>query len=579
MPKTLQAGLVVNNVAASYELKHMLGEGGMGKVFLAIQRSSKSRPERNGQEVAVKFLVLDPALRHVRSAKEREEKKQELMGRFWTEGRLGFMLDHPHIIPALDHGEDESGRCFLVSRYVEGVRPLSDLCIAAREQHEKENGPSSKVKDSLIPLGMLVTIAWQIASALVYMHENQVAHRDIKPENILFTGSTREDVFVYITDFGIAKDLSDTEPGIKHTQDGTMLGTLTNMAPEQLAPRKDAQGKVWGKGVFNDVYAFGTVLYELMTGQYYLHASEEDTPHLFGERVLREDPVPLSNRVENPDFGIEALIVRCLVKDPWLRPSMAEICVELDKLRRSPSRFPEKPIQVKPKNTRSVNPEAPTVASVPPPSIPRAAKLPSGLGPESSDHPGYRPTLVLSDGPYATSRRRTMFGMAAVAFMLAGGVGLWFKGRSDAALAPASSASSVPVASTPAIASQETKQETGARASNPAPSVAGAAPSIATARARKTASSPPSTGDEAKIYQHAVEAYQGNDCKRAEIMFRRLLEKPAYADLAKAILMRAECLVKLGRKDEAKPLLEAYLGYQGSGRSDLSSAAKSLLSP
>lgn len=574
---TLASKQVVHNVRASYELVSMLGEGGMGKVFLAIQVGDAEHPENIGRKVAIKFLELDLALSRVAPDK-RDDRHNELMARFISEGRIGFELSHPHIIPTYDYGEDEERRPFLVSKFIEGVRPLSALRDAARYDFEKRYGKTAKIQHSLVPWSMLVRIGAQVADALAYMHDKQIAHRDIKPENILFTGEGNE-VQIYIVDLGIAKNLDETSPDHKLTRDGSIVGTLTNMAPEQIFAKVDHEGKKWDKGTFNDVYAFGTVMYELLTGKFYVPMVETETEYAFLTRVVNDAPLSLSTWIEHPNQDLDLLIMQCLLKEPWLRPSMAEVRSRLQELCQQPSTYPEAVIKVgRGTISRSVHPDAPTVESVPPPAIPKAAKLPSRVEPPQEADERNRVTITSPEIDAKSSRHRMV--AAGVGLLLALGVGgaWWYQDQSPRptiglVMAPASASTQPPLVTIASAPSAQVEAVKSAR-SEPVASHAVSAHSVNLVSAK-----PPISGEAAKIYQNGLSAYASNDWRRAEIGMRLTLEREGYEDLAKAQLIRAECLIHLGRKPEAKTLLLKYLQYRGTSKQDLSQAAQNLVSP
>jgi serine/threonine-protein kinase len=234
-----------------YHLQRKLGEGGMGVVYLA-ERADFGNP------VAVKFLRdagLSPA-------------RQE---RFLSEQRLLAPLNHPSIARFYDAGTDQSGMPWFAMEYVEGV-PVTEYCRAR----------ASSVEERL-------RLFCAICEAVQYAHEHAVIHRDLKPSNIL----VKEDGSVRLLDFGIAKQISDFNDPVDHTQTGLRMMTPAYAAPEQL--RGEAVG------IFTDEYALGVILYELLTGEPPFDFDGR-TPGE-AERIIAEDE-PQKPSLMKPQLGL-----------------------------------------------------------------------------------------------------------------------------------------------------------------------------------------------------------------------------------------------------------------------------------
>jgi Tol biopolymer transport system component len=264
-----------------YEILAPLGAGGMGEVY----RAHDSRLKR---DVAIKVLpaalALDP----------------DRMVRFEREARLLASLDHPNI-GAIYGLEESTGTRSLVLALIDGPT-LADRIAA---------GP--------IPLEEAIPIAQQIAEALEYAHDRGVIHRDLKPANVKVTPAGA----VKVLDFGLAKALtgeSDTESGspassptmsptisMRETQMGMILGTAAYMAPEQ------AKGKTVDRRA--DIWAFGVVLFEMLTGK---HLFTGDTAAEIMASAIKEEP-KLDRLPASTPPAIRRLIERCLNKDPKQR--------------------------------------------------------------------------------------------------------------------------------------------------------------------------------------------------------------------------------------------------------------------
>ncbi len=210
-------GLGTDSVVGPYRLERMLGEGGMGQVWLA-QRNDGLYQRR----VALKLLrpgLADPNLRL----------------RFTRERQILARLEHPHIARLLDAGISGDGQPYLALEYVEG-EPITDWCRA----HD-------------VTVDARLRLFQQVCRALSHAHANLIVHRDLKPSNILVTplGEAR------LLDFGIAKLLDSPDAMIDRTRTGARAFTLHYAAPEQLR----------GEPVttMTDVYALGMVLFELLT--------------------------------------------------------------------------------------------------------------------------------------------------------------------------------------------------------------------------------------------------------------------------------------------------------------------------
>lgn len=220
--------------------------------------------------------------------------KERFSERFAGEARAVAALNHPNICTLYDVGPN-----YLVMEYVDG-HPLE--------------GP--------LPSEQALKYAVQICDALGAAHRRGVIHQDLKPGNILIAGST-----VKLLDFGVAKIRSVTPPGPDETQTleltppGTLVGTPQYMSPEQI------EGKPVDER--SDIWAFGTVLYEMLTGKPAFRGAS--IPAVIAA-VLREDPGPVSNGRTDVPAGFDPIVARCLEKDPSRRfGSMEEIRTALVK--------------------------------------------------------------------------------------------------------------------------------------------------------------------------------------------------------------------------------------------------------
>jgi serine/threonine-protein kinase len=298
-----------------YELQEFLG-GGMSHVYRAVDTVM-------GRTVAVKILT--------EAATQDEESK----ARFLVEARTAGNLHHENVIRIYDFGCDEQNRLFMVMEFVQG----EDLRGAIR------NGHTGDLKTKL-------KIALQIARALEFVHTAKIIHRDIKPENVHITTAG----VVKLMDFGIAKteDLSVTRPGF-------VLGTPFYMAPEQVKGDKITD--------LVDVYAFGILLFELLTSQKPIAG---DTVERIFYKILNEplDVAPLlAAGVPQPFVD---LVVACTAKEPADRPQdFGAIAATLERLREDI----DAPTQVLPPTSPAAPPERPARPARPAWLIPGIAVL------------------------------------------------------------------------------------------------------------------------------------------------------------------------------------------------------------
>jgi Tol biopolymer transport system component len=261
-----------------YEIVAPLGAGGMGEVY-------RARDTKLGRDVAIKILP-EPFL-----------SDPDRVARFQREAQLLAALNHPHI--AGIYGLEESGETrFLAIELVDGESLAERLASV------------DATKASGLPLSEALSIARQIAEALQAAHEKGIIHRDLKPGNVMLTGDGQ----VKVLDFGLAKMLAEDRPespsaamsptlSLHATYAGVILGTAAYMSPEQ------ARGKVADKRT--DVWAFGCVLYEMLTAR---RAFEGEDATDTIAAVVRGEP-DWSALPSNLPADILTLLTRCLQKD------------------------------------------------------------------------------------------------------------------------------------------------------------------------------------------------------------------------------------------------------------------------
>ena len=277
---------MIGRSIGNYKIVRVLGEGGMGTVYLAEHPMI-------GKRVAVKMLRPDLST------------DPGLVSRFFQEAKAVNDIRHPNIVDISDFGHTKEGSVYFVMELMEGQN-LRDRLSAS--------GP--------MPIDQAVTIARQVMDALTAAHRVGIIHRDLKPDNI-FLVTEPQAPFGFkakLFDFGVAKLLGDKQNQVGHkTIDGAVVGTLFYMAPEQ-ALCQDV-------GAAADIYAMGVVMYEMVTGTVPFRA--EQLVMLLNAILKQPAPPPSRIRPETPPW-LDRLILRCLEKDPEARPhSMEEVSAVL----------------------------------------------------------------------------------------------------------------------------------------------------------------------------------------------------------------------------------------------------------
>lgn len=267
-------GLTSGTKLGPYEILSPLGAGGMGEVY-------RARDTRLGRDVALKVLTESFAL------------DPERLRRFEQEARAVAALNHPNILALYDIGSSD-GQPYLVSELLEG-QSLREVL---------NEGPLSSRKTS--------DYAVQVALGLGAAHEKGIVHRDLKPENLFITKDGR----VKILDFGLAKLAQPADSGgsdgltltSSPTQAGVVMGTAGYMSPEQVR----------GEAIDNrtDIFAFGSVLYEMLSGQ---RAFRRDTAPETMTAILKEEPPEWATDSKIVSPALEKIVRRCLEKQPEQR--------------------------------------------------------------------------------------------------------------------------------------------------------------------------------------------------------------------------------------------------------------------
>jgi len=379
---------MVDRIVLQYQLLEKLGSGGMGEVY-------KARDTRLNRFVAMKVLPAgmsaDPERRR----------------RFIHEAQAASALNHPNIITIYDI-VDDGGTQYMVVEFVDG-KTLLEL-----------------VPKGGLPVAQAIGYATQMADALSAAHAAGIIHRDIKPANVMVTSSG----LVKVLDFGLAKLIEGvtrdhtgttaTAIGAPLTIEGVVMGTVNYMSPEQAEGKKVTAR--------SDIFSFGAVLYEMLTGRCAFRGSSALSTL---SAVLRDEVQPIVELAPDVPFELDRIVETCLKKDPDQRfQSMREVQAALAPLKRQydSGALYDVPTMRTPGTARGIMP--------PPPAMRRASKA-----------------LALG-------------GACVLAAVAAGGGAYWWITRHEFAPPAAQSLPHVPSAANPLGATQSTE---GTRSSQAGP--------------------------------------------------------------------------------------------------------------
>jgi eukaryotic-like serine/threonine-protein kinase len=297
-------GSLIGLQIGHYEIKSLLGAGGMGEVYLAYDAGLD-------REIAVKALP------------SHFSKDKAQVDRFEREARAASALNHPNILTIHEIGWDKQLH-FMATEYVPGQ--------TLRQ----------RIVDDKLTLKESLKIVIQIADALKAAHASGIVHRDIKPENVM----VRPDGLVKVLDFGLAKLVSGADvpsPGGNPTRLSTvsdasqLMGTIAYLSPEQV--RRDA---VDGR---SDIFSLGIVLYEMVTG---IRPFRGTTGAAISRSILKDEPAPIANSGSHVPLALQQVVNRALAKDPEARyQTVSEFHADLRRLERALELEIQHPVQTK----------------------------------------------------------------------------------------------------------------------------------------------------------------------------------------------------------------------------------------
>src|SRR5437867_12564329 len=271
---------MIGQTISHYKILEKLGEGGMGVVY-------KAEDTTLDRLVALKFLP------------ERLSSSEQDKARFVQEAKAASAINHPNIctIYAIDEHE---GRLFIAMEYVDGQ--------------------TLREKQGTISFKQAIDIGIQIADGLAAAHEKGIVHRDIKPENIMI----RKDGIAQIMDFGLAKLRASGSKITRLTKEGSTVGTAGYMSPEQVQGQESDHR--------SDIFSYGIVLYELLTGELPFKGVHETA---LAYEIVNVNPPPMSAALPEIDPSLDAIVSECLEKDPNERTQSAkQIAIDLKRFSR-----------------------------------------------------------------------------------------------------------------------------------------------------------------------------------------------------------------------------------------------------
>ena len=415
-------------IAGKYRIERLLGMGGMGAVVAARHLELDDR-------VAIKML-----LPHLPAS-------GEPAARFLREAKAAIRIKNEHVVRVLDVGRTDAGAPYIVMEYLEG-RDLGQLL---------EHGPLS-VEDT----ALYVT---QACEAIAAAHAIGIIHRDLKPANLFLASAGDGSPCVKVLDFGISKIAEPASgPAAGLTSTATVMGTPCFMSPEQLRSTRDVDARA-------DIWSIGAILHALLTGAPpYDGESNADV----SAKIIRDAPTPLRQLRADAPPELEAIILKCLEKDPEKRfPDVVSLADALS----SVTPLPAAKASAK-RVARIAAAVAPTVPSILPPAHPQPQSSPL-----AASLPG--PTRTASawgDTRREEKRSRRIAGLVAAGGIVAGvvvfGVLRWSTGAgherpASAAVPPATTVVATVVVAPPAPSAASTGSVP------PPPSVSTAAPPAA----------------------------------------------------------------------------------------------------
>ncbi len=366
---------LVGQTFGQYELRDLLGLGGMGAVYRGFQTSLK-------REVAVKVLPSSLAT------------EAGYAERFNREAQTAAALEHPHIVSIFDYGT-QRGTSYLVMRLLNGG-------TLAQRLQPRDN------KLTLPSLGETSILLNQLASALAYAHAQGVIHRDIKTSNVMFDNQGN----AYLVDFGIAK-LMGAQSGLTGT--GMAMGTPTYMPPEQWAGQELTPAA--------DQYALGVLVYAMVTGRV---PFEANTPYELLHKHLNELPTPATSfRADVPE-AVNRVLARALSKNPGDRfPSVTALSQAFDSgiegVKGDPTTFFTSKIdtrQLRPINQASPSPVSGVQTGMAP-----------GSGQQRTYHPGSTQPPVTGTMPVPLTKNPLFYGVIVMIVLLVAILGVLLGSR------------------------------------------------------------------------------------------------------------------------------------------------------